>query len=252
MTSPRVFVVPVLHDNYAYLIVSGHDALIIDPGEAAPVAAVVEKNKLIPRAMLITHYDHDHIGGVAELRRMFNMKVIGPSPSPLKLDVGCQPGQSLPIIDLQLQVIDTPGHAFPHVAFYESTHRWLFSGDCLFGAGCGRLSGSTAPIMWKSIQALAALPDDTSLFFGHEYTLSNLSFAAFVEPENDAIPARRLRVEECLRKGGFSSPSTMGEEKATNPFLRVNSADIRRRLNLADASDLAVFTALRNAKNSFI
>jgi hydroxyacylglutathione hydrolase len=251
MTSPRVIVVPVLHDNYAYAVVSGHDVLIIDPGEAAPVVAAIEKNNLTPRAVLITHYDHDHTGGVAELRRIFNMKVIGPSPSPLKMDEVCQSGQILPFNNLQIKIIDTPGHAFPHVAFYESTHRWLFSGDCLFGAGCGWLSGSSAPVMWKSIQSLAALPDDTSMFFGHEYTLSNLSFAASVEPENNDIPARRLRVEEHLSQGGFSSPSTMGEERATNPFLRVNSPDIRRRLNLADASDQEVFTALRIAKNSF-
>jgi Metallo-beta-lactamase superfamily len=93
MTSPRVIVVPVLHDNYAYAVVSGHDVLIIDPGEAAPVVAAIEKNNLTPRAVLITHYDHDHTGGVAELRRIFNMKVIGPSPSPLKMDEVCQSGQ---------------------------------------------------------------------------------------------------------------------------------------------------------------
>lgn len=247
----RVTIIPVLGDNYSYVVEAGDTAAIIDPGEADPLISYLDEHHAKPELVLITHYHRDHIGGISALQKKYTIKVVGPAPPLLELDVTCSPGDPIVLGSVQFDVLDTAGHSFPHVTYYEPSRRWLFSGDCLFGAGCGRIAGSAAATMWKSIQSLAALPDDTLMFFGHEYTLSNLAFAAAAEPGNSAIHKRRQRVELQLKKGEYSSPSTLAEEKATNPFLRVHSSEIRQKLNMMDASDLAVFTALRAAKNSF-
>lgn len=214
----------MLQDNYAYLIEDGQRVMIIDPSETNPVLDWLLKNGRTLSHILITHNHADHTGGVEALRKKFGAEVIGPESGPHPLN--------------GVEAIDTPGHCFPHVAYYFPAQGWVFSGDCLFGAGCGRLSGDSAAAMWASLQKLAALPDETRVFFGHEYTLDNLAFAAFVEPGNPAIQARRQRVTAALDAGGFSTPSTMAEEKATNPFLR--------------AGDVSVFAKRRNIKNSFV
>lgn len=219
----RVHVIPVLEDNYAYLMCGHTEAVLVDPGEALPVERALDAAGLSLSHILITHRHHDHTGGLDALVRRYQPVVVAPEDA----------SSPLPGVDM----ISTPGHAFPHIAYYVREPGWLFSGDSLFGAGCGRLAGDSAGVMWASLQKLAALPDETLVFFGHEYTLDNLAFAAAVEPDNPAIAARRARVAAALAAGGYSTPSTIAEEKATNPFLR--------------AADLETFARLRTMKNTF-
>lgn len=247
----KVHVIPCLSDNYAYLVEGGSGAVVVDPSEAGPVARAASALGLTITHILITHYHHDHTGGVGELKRRFGAEAIGPEPAGMGVDRVGRPGEHLDLHGLTVEVVDTPGHAFPHVAYHAGEEGWLFSGDCLFGAGCGRLAGNKAEVMWNSLQALAARPDETRVFFGHEYTLSNLSFAASVEPENPAIEIRRRHEEEILRRGGYSAPSTLAGEKQTNPFLRTGSTAIRNRLGMITEPDVKVFAALREAKNRF-
>lgn len=220
----NVHALPALSDNYIFIIESPQAVVVIDPAEAGPVMDWMREHRRVPSQVLITHYHADHTGGVEALRRTYGMPVAGPSPAPFPVEE--IRGNSFDLADgLNAEVIDTPGHAFPHVAYYFRAQGWLFSGDCLFGAGCGRLRGDAADVMWASLQKLAALPDETLVYFGHEYTLDNLAFAATVEPENPAIIDRRTRVEKALNAGGCSVPSTLAEEKATNPFLRAVNAE---------------------------
>jgi hydroxyacylglutathione hydrolase len=220
----KVHILPMLEDNYAYVVEYDDHTLVVDPSESAPVISYLEKLGRTLSNILITHHHGDHTGGVAALRARYAAAVIDPSSGPRPLD--------------GVEAIDTPGHCFPHVAYYFPTQGWLFSGDCLFGAGCGRLAGDSAAIMWESLQKLAALPDETEVYFGHEYTRDNLAFAAAVEPENTAIVERRARVAKALKEGRFSVPSTIAEEKMTNPFLR--------------AGDVEKFALLRRKKNAFV
>jgi hydroxyacylglutathione hydrolase len=224
MFSMKVHILRVLQDNYAYLVEYGDHTLVVDPSESAPIIACVEKLGCNITHILITHHHGDHTGGVAALRARYGAAVMDPSSGPRPLD--------------GVEAIDTPGHCFPHVAYYVPKQKWLFSGDCLFGAGCGRLAGDSAAIMWASLQKLKALPDETEVYFGHEYTRDNLAFAASVEPENTAIVERRARVAKALNEGRFSVPSTITEEKMTNPFLR--------------AGDVEKFALLRRKKNAFV
>ncbi|MGA1193678.1 MAG: hydroxyacylglutathione hydrolase [Kiritimatiellia bacterium] len=232
----NVRVLKALSDNYIFIIEAPSAVVVIDPAETEPVMRWLRDHQREPTHVLITHYHADHTGGVEALRRAYGMPVYGPAPSPFpveQVEEGC-----IDLADeLTVEVIDTPGHAFPHAAYYFRERGWLFSGDCLFGAGCGRLRGDAAAVMWSSLQRLAALPDQTSIYFGHEYTLDNLAFAATVEPDNPAIPERRARVQDALRTAEFSVPSTLAEEKATNPFLR--------------AGDMATFAARRRRKDVF-
>lgn len=250
MTSCLIQPIPVLEDNYAYLIARDGRAVVIDPGEAGPVRRALSEQRLTLAAILLTHYDHDHVGGVAALRGP-SVPVIGPEPSPLVLERAAVPDRELDIGDLRFRVIDTPGHAFPHVAFYLPTEDALFSGDCLFGAGCGRVPGGAMETMWHSLQALNRLPGATRVYFGHEYTVSNLAFAAHVEPGNADV-AERLRREHGRRAAGEpTTPSTLAEERRTNPFLRTDVPEIRSAERLPQGPDAAVFAALRVRKNSF-
>jgi hydroxyacylglutathione hydrolase len=251
MTPPHIQIIPILEDNYAYVITRDGRALVIDPGEARPVAEYLAAHALSLSHILITHYDYDHIEGIEPLRATYRPLVIGPASPRVRLDVIARPGIDLSIEGFIVRVIDTPGHACPHVAYYFPDQGWLFSGDCLFGGGCGRLAGDTAVTMWKSLQSLNELPADTQVFFGHEYTLANLAFARAVEPDNPDIRDRITHEEQVLATGGFSTPSTIREERLTNPFLRPQSATIRNTLGLVGASDADVFAALRKAKNRF-
>lgn len=248
---PRIITIPVLEDNVAYVIIQGSSAVVVDPGDSNPIAAILVDHGLSLSHILITHYDYDHTGGVESLRSHVHTSVIGPATTRVRLDAIAHPGVDLNLDGLTVQVIDTPGHAFPHVAYYLPVPGWLFSGDCLFGGGCGQLAGDVAPVMWASLQALNQLPASTRIFFGHEYTRSNLAFARSVEPENSFIGERIARVEACLRQGESTSPSTLAEERLTNPFLRTGSVDLRYHLGLSHASDVEVFAALRRAKNLF-
>jgi hydroxyacylglutathione hydrolase len=254
----KVVQIPLLRDNYAYLIVceESGQAAVVDPSEAGPVLRRVEEEKVKLVAILNTHHHWDHTGGNPELLKSFPLDVYGH-----KTDEGRIPGLTLPLEEgeevsigsLQARVFFIPGHTRGHIA-YVFDHE-LFCGDTLFVAGCGRLFEGTAGEMHSSLSKLAALPADTLVYCGHEYTEKNLQFAMTVEPGNKKLLAKMSRVRSLRGRGLPTVPSTMGEERETNPFLRWDSKEIQEnlkngspRLNLDPVS---VFSQLRRLKDQF-
>ena len=260
----RVLTIPAFQDNYLWLIHDGRHAAVVDPGDAAPVLAALADHGLTLTAILLTHHHADHIGGVASLLAHAKVPVYGPRNEAITcVSVALGEGDQVTLAApaLNLRVLDVPGHTRGHIAYVrrnqsEPDVHWLFCGDTLFGAGCGRLFEGTPAQMGDSLAKLAALPDDTLVFCAHEYTLANLRFAAAVEPDNPALAERITQDSAARAHGQPTIPSTIGREKASNPFLRHRQPAILAKLmqlgKLADANDpVASFAALRTWKNSF-
>jgi len=251
-------VVPVraFKDNYVWTLRNASHAAVVDPGEARPVLDYLAREKLALAAILATHHHPDHVGGIAELLAAQRVPVYGPKNEPiatLTRPVSEGDTVSVPELGVQFSVLDIPGHTRAHIAYYGGGA--LFCGDTLFACGCGRLFEGTAEQMYASLQKLLKLPDDTKVYCGHEYTLANIGFAKAVEPANAALKARESRDQKLRDAGKPTLPSTLGEEKATNPFLRclepavVESAN--KYLGARIADPVRVFAAIRDWKNRF-
>lgn len=263
--SLRVIAVPAFADNYLWIIHDGVHAAVVDPGDAAPILDALAAHHLTLTAILLTHRHADHIGGVPALLRHADVPVFGPRDEPIPTITEALIGGDVvdvPELPISLSVLDVPGHTSGHIAYFLEAQAdagrapWLFCGDTLFGAGCGRLFDGTAAQLYDSLRQLATLPDDTLVYCAHEYTLSNLGFAAAVEPGNPAVRAR-MEGDSAKRAAGLATiPTTIGLEKATNPFLRVEQPAIAKHLielgKLAPGSaPVDTFTALRLWKNTF-
>ncbi len=242
-------------DNYIWLIACGDSAVVVDPGDAAPVEAVLAETGLRLRAILVTHHHADHQGGVAHLATRFGAAVYGPAAESITgLDHPLRGGERIVIegIDIAFDVLAVPGHTLGHLAYLAGNR--LFPGDTLFGAGCGRLFEGTPAQMAASLARLAALPDDTEVYCAHEYTEMNLRFAAAVEPENPAIRQRVQAVAALRSQGAPTLPSTIGLERATNPFLRCREPGViaaARRHDPSAQDEVSVFAAIRRWRNEF-
>jgi hydroxyacylglutathione hydrolase len=250
ISHPRIITLEALSDNYIFLIVNGHEAIAVDPAEARPVLAAITEQQLRLAGILITHNHGDHLGGAAELHKKTGAKVYGPDDS--RIPVPSSPlrdGERFECASLSISVMHLPGHTRTHVGYNLPALNWLFTGDTLFCAGCGRLFESTAAQMWHSLQRIMSLPDATNIFCGHEYTEENLRFALSLEPDSREIAERLAQVNELRRKGLPSVPSTLALEKRTNPFLRVNT--LAAKLGMAGASDAEVFAEIRRRKDRF-
>lgn len=250
----QIVPLPAFRDNYMWTLRKGSFAAVVDPGEAAPVRKYLADEGLTLCAILATHHHPDHVGGIAELVRDAKVPVHGPKGEPipeLTHPVGEGDRVELPPLGLVFSVFDIPGHTRAHVAYYGAGS--LFSGDTLFACGCGRVFEGTPAQMLASLGKMAALPDDTLVYCGHEYTLANIEFARKVDPANAALAAREERVRKLRAAGQPSLPSTLGEERATNPFLRcaeppvVESAN--KYLGSRIGDPVSVFTAIREWKN---
>lgn len=260
-----ILTVPAFQDNYIWIVHDGVHAAVVDPGDARPVLDALQEHGLLLTAILLTHHHADHIGGVPALLARARVPVFGPRNDGIEVvtePLGEGDRITVPGIDLDLSVLDVPGHTLGHIAYArtdgadgDGTH-WLFCGDTLFGAGCGRLFEGTPGQMADSLAKLASLPDDTLVYCAHEYTLSNLRFAEAVEPGNQAVQLR-LRADSAKRGAGLPTiPSTIAVEKATNPFLRADEPAIVETLAATGklkpgGTPLDAFTALRAWKNVF-
>ena len=249
---------PAFADNYIWMLHDGAQAVVVDPGDAAPVMAALDRLQLRLSAILVTHHHPDHVGGLQALRERLEGVVHGPAreaiPPPFAPRRG---GERIEVLGLTFEVIDVPGHTAGHIAYAQcdaAAEPLLFCGDTLFCAGCGRLFEGTPAQMLASLDALAALPGDTRVCCAHEYTLGNLRFARAVEPGNQALADYEQHCQR-LRAGGQPTlPSSIGTERAINPFLRSREPAVIQsvRSHAPQATDeVAVFAALRQWKNEF-
>ncbi|HEY4134954.1 MAG TPA: hydroxyacylglutathione hydrolase [Alphaproteobacteria bacterium] len=247
---------PALTDNYLWLVrepLSGFVA-VVDPAEAAPVEAALATLGWRLTHILNTHHHKDHTGGNLALKAKWNAAVVGPAADAERIpgiDVQVGDGETYRFGEESAEVFDVPGHTRGHIAFWFPDSDALFCGDTLFALGCGRLFEGTPAQMWHSLGKFNAMPDETRVFCAHEYTQSNARFALTVDGANPALQARARAVDAARAKGEATVPSTLGEERATNPFLRADDPALARAVGL-DASDpVAVFAEVRQRKDNF-
>lgn len=250
----EIVTLPCLNDNYAYLVKGPSGVVLIDAPEAAPIIDALETRGWGLGDLLITHHHHDHVDGVEELRARYGCTVTGPRAEAEKmppLDHAVQGDDSFDAGGIAVQVVYVPGHTLGHVAFYMPDAGAVFTADSLMALGCGRIFEGTAPMMWDSLCKLAALPPETMVYSGHEYTSSNAKFALTVEPGNKALILRSDEIAKARTEGRPTAACTLSEELATNPFLRPDSPAIRDLLGMKSASDADVFAEIRARKNRF-
>ncbi len=248
--------VPCLDDNYAFLVhdrKSGATALF-DAPEAGPIQRELAKHGWKLTHVFITHHHYDHVDGIEELVAAFHPEVIGAARDahrlpPLSTQVS--PGQTYDMWHREVQVIDACGHTSGHVAYYLPRAGAVFTGDSLMALGCGRLFEGTAEQMWETLTRLSALPDDTIVCSGHEYTAANARFARTIEPDNAALAQRAADTDAMRRLGVPTVPSSLALEKATNPFLRAGLPEVKAALGMEGCSDAEVFAHIRTAKDNF-
>ena len=252
----EVHQIPVLSDNYVYLArdPATGECAAVDPAVAVPVLAALDRLGWSLTMILNTHHHHDHVGGNLELKKATGCTIVGNRADAKRIpgiDVAVGEGDEVAIGGQKARVIDVSGHTVGHIAYWFEEARALFCGDTLFALGCGRLFEGTPAQMWSSLSKLRALPDDVLVYCAHEYTQSNAAFALTVEPENPALKARAEVVRSLRAAGKPTVPSTMAEERATNPFLRADVDGLKRAAGLVGRDHVAVFAEIRRRKDMF-
>jgi hydroxyacylglutathione hydrolase len=245
-----------LKDNYGYLVhePSSGATAAIDTPEVAPILAALDRKGWKLTHILNTHHHFDHAGGNAELKEKTGCAIIGPRDEKdliPGIDRAVGEGDIVELGAARARVIDVPGHTRGHIAYHFADDHVVFVGDTLFALGCGRIFEGTAKQMWTSLEKLMALPDDTTVYCAHEYTQSNARFALSVEPQNAALVNRARDIDAKRARGEWTVPTTIGIEKATNPFLRAASRDLRATIGLVAAADVDVFAETRARKDKF-
>ncbi len=252
----EIVTIPCLSDNYAFLAhdaVSGQTALV-DAPESTPILTELEARGWSLSHVLLTHHHFDHVDGLPAILEKHPAKVIGAAADAHRLpplDQQVADGDTFEVGGEPVQVLDVSGHTVGHVAYYMPQSSVVFTADSLMALGCGRLFEGTAPQMWASLSKLAALPDETIVCSGHEYTQSNAKFAVTVDPDNAALQQRMIDIDRARAEGRPTVPSTLALEQATNPFLRAADPAIQVHLGMENADPAAVFAEIRARKDRF-
>jgi len=245
---------PCLSDNFGVLIRDADAGVVasIDAPDAKAVAAALASQGWRLTHILTTHHHGDHTGGNLTLKNETRCTIIGPRGEAAKvpgIDKQVGEGDTFKFGGQEVRVLDTPGHTAGHITYWLPSANVAFVGDTLFAIGCGRVIEGNAEMMWQSLQKLMALPKETSVYCGHEYTQANARFALTIEPENEALQRRAKEVDQMRAAGKATLPTTIGLELATNPFLRPHSAAIQKRLGMAGKPEWQIFGEIRERKN---
>ena len=252
----EVILVPAFADNYIYVLrdAASGKVGVVDPGDAAPVRAELERRGWSLTHIFLTHHHDDHIGGAGELKERYGASVVGARADAHRipgLDVMLGDGDRTVFGGQSARVLAVPGHTSGHIAFWFEAADSLFCGDTLFSLGCGRLFEGTPAQMWDSLQELRALTDQTRVYCGHEYTQSNGRFALTVDPGNAALHRRMEEVAELRDRNQPTIPTSIGMERRTNPFLRADDPGVQAAVGMAGAPAVEVFAELRRRKDHF-
>jgi hydroxyacylglutathione hydrolase len=243
-------------DNYGVLL---HDpqsgaTAAIDAPEAAPIEAALKETGWKLTDILVTHHHADHTDGIEALKAKYKCRVVAPAAEAAKIpavDETVREGDTVKVGNLSANVIETPGHTLGHIAYWFHADKLAFVGDTLFSIGCGRVIEGTPPQMWQSLLKLRDLPDDTEIYCGHEYTASNIKFALTIEPDNAVLKARDAEAREQIAEKQPTIPTTLGDEKLANPFLRADRPEVAADIGMAGKPAADVFTEIRARKNKF-
>ncbi len=252
----EIHLVPAFADNYIYLLRDPATGAVgaVDPGDAGPVAAELDRRGWSLTHILNTHHHNDHVGGNRALKARYGAVIAGARADAARIpdmETLLDEGESLSFGSQTACVLFIPGHTAGHIAFWFPEAGAVFCGDTLFALGCGRLFEGTPAQMWDSLCKLRALPGHTRVYCGHEYTLSNARFAVTVDPGNDALRARAEAVAAARGRGEPTIPTTIAEERLTNPFLRADQPAVQAAVGLAGADPVAVFAEIRRRKDEF-
>jgi len=245
-----------LKDNYGVLL---HDpesgaTASIDAPEAAPIEAVLEATGWKLSDILVTHHHSDHTGGIQALKSKYKCRVVAPAAEAAAIPAVDEPvreGDMVAVGKLTGNVIETPGHTNGHIAYWFHADKLAFVGDTLFSIGCGRVIEGTPEMMWRSLNKLRDLPNDTEIYCGHEYTAANIKFARTIEPNNAVLAARETQTNQQIANGEPTIPVTIGEEKLANPFLRADVPEVAAGIGMAGKEAWQVFAEIRARKNRF-
>jgi hydroxyacylglutathione hydrolase len=252
----EVILVPAFADNYIYVLrdAASGKVGVVDPGDAAPVQAELERRGWSLTHIFLTHHHDDHIGGAEALKARYRASVVGARADAHRipgLDVMLGDGDRTVFGEQTARVFAVPGHTSGHIAFWFEAAETLFSGDTLFSLGCGRLFEGTPAQMWDSLQSLRSLTDSTRVYCGHEYTQSNGRFALTVDPDNAALHQRMEEVAALRERNQPTIPTTIGMERRTNPFLRADDPGVQSAIGMSGAPSVEVFAELRRRKDHF-
>jgi len=253
MARPNVYLFPQLEDNYGYLIKNPHatEGILVDPSDLDMCLKILELNDCSPTHILLTHHHDDHIGAVQDLKNKFQSIIIGfehdkKIPQP---DLFVKDEEIIEIHQNKFKVLHTPGHTLQHVNYFILEHNILFSGDTLFSMGCGRMFEGTPELFWQSLSKIKKLPEDTTIYCGHEYTLSNVKFALSIHPENQDLQKYALWTEHQEKEHRPTIPAKLIDQIKCNPFLQCDSPHFQELYKSTDATE--VFGKMRKAKDNF-